>query len=180
MAGKIAQAAAGRRGMARRWRRRPPSREYFASTRAAIRSSNERNPQRSSTSAATGSFVRIARPFREALRARGAVAPRARSCGASAPGGPVTLWFAPADIEARSRSFIWCGVRSVDSGRDGLVPAEVQRTASCSIFALGIECRDTVPPSRVSMIVATGPTSRTVPSKPATLTVSPAWRRWRT
>jgi len=59
-------------------------------------------------------------------------------------------------------------------------PGPPYRTASCSIFAFGTECRWSMPFSRVSITVATGPTSRTVPSRPATLTVSPVWRRCRT
>ncbi len=59
-------------------------------------------------------------------------------------------------------------------------PGSPYRTASCSIFALGTECRWSMPFSRVSITVATGPTSRTVPCRPATLTVSPVCSRCRT
>ena len=122
---------------------------------------------------------RLLRPDREALSRK--------HCGPAALShrGPARVVRRPLVGPSRSgsRRPTWWHGRGRSSGvafvpwtaaGDGLVPVKVQRTASCSIFALGIECRDTVPPSRVSMIVATGPTSRTVPSKPATLTVSPA------
>ena len=53
------------------------------------------------------------------------------------------------------------------------------RTASFSILVLGTVWRLIRPCSSVSMTVATGPTSRTVPCKPATSTESPEANRWR-
>lgn len=64
------------------------------------------------------------------------------------------------------------------SGRFEAVP-ENYRTASLSIRVLGTLWRFSRPSSSVSITVATGPTSRTVPSMPATKTRSPECSRCR-